>query len=59
MSAQIISREKIRQSAEQAFLSGQTLDDCPAELAAFQHEWAEAFRLAEFEASCEDSPCSL
>jgi len=59
MAEQIISREKIRQSAEQAFLSGKTLDECPAELVAYQHEWAESFRLAEFEAACEDAPCTL
>jgi hypothetical protein len=56
---QIISREAIRQSAHEAFEAKKTIDDCPVGLTVYHHEWKEEFRLALFEATCGDDPCSL
>jgi hypothetical protein len=42
-------KEKIRQSAEQHYLAGGAIEDVPADMLEHQQEWAQEFRLCQFE----------
>jgi hypothetical protein len=46
-------KEKIRQSAEQHYLSGGSIENVPWDMLDHEQEWAQEFRLCEFEHDCE------
>jgi hypothetical protein len=52
MNESILSRESIRKAAEEHYLAGKTLDEIPDPMKPFEQDFAQEYRLCQFELDC-------